>query len=162
MEVTGVTSDCDVTIREATLNDLSTIVRHRRGMFFDMGHTDDKALNAMEATSSPFIENGLKDGSYRAWLAETDGMVVASGGLVIVGYPSAPHDPRPQRAWILNIYTEPQHRYHGYAKAIVEAIVAWCRSQNYAWVSLHASKAGRHLYETLGFLPTSEMRLVLK
>jgi GNAT superfamily N-acetyltransferase len=149
-------------IREAMVTDLATIMRHRRGMFYDMGFHDETALDGMEATSAPFIRAGLEDGSYRAWLMEKDGDVVAGGGLIILSHPSAPHNPSPRRAWILNIYTEPQHRRCGFAKTIVETIVAWCRADGYVWVSLHASDAGRHLYETLGFKPTNEMRLVLK
>jgi len=147
--------------REATDADLPTIIRHRRGMFREMGFCDEAALDAMEATSIPFILAGLKDGSYRGWLLERDGRVVAGGGLMVVGYPSAPHDPNPRRAWILNMYTEPEYRRKGLAKAIVEAMVSWCCAQGFGWVSLHATDAGRHLYETLGFEPTNEMHLLL-
>jgi GNAT superfamily N-acetyltransferase len=149
-------------IREATVADLNAIMHHRRGMFLDMGFCDEADLAAMEATSGPVIKAGLEDGSYRGWLIEENGNVVAGGGLVIVGYPSAPHNPLPKRVWILNMYTEPRHRLRGYAKAIIETIVAWCRAEGYASVSLHASDAGRHLYEMLGFTPTSEMHLVLR
>ncbi len=152
----------DTLIREATVADLATIMHHRRGMFFDMGFSDEVALEAMEATSAPFLAAGLEDGSYRGWLVEREGRVVAGGGLVIAGHPSAPNNPMPKRAWILSVYTEPEHRRRGYAKAVIEAIVAWCRSEGYAWVSLHASEAGRRLYETLGFKPTNEMRLLLR
>ncbi len=162
METSSLTAEVDMLIRKATVADLATIMRHRRGMFSDMGFCDDAALDAMEATSAPFITAGLKKGSYRAWLAEANGTVVAGGGLLIVGHPSAPHDPSPRRAWILNMYTEPEYRRRGFAKAIVETIVVWCRTQGFASVSLHASDAGRHLYELVGFTPTNEMGLVLK
>jgi GNAT superfamily N-acetyltransferase len=161
MKTSELKVEVDMMIREATVTDLATIIRHRRGMFSDADFCDDNALDAMEATSAAVIKAGLADGSYRAWLAEVNGTVVAGGGLVIVGHPSAPHDPNPYRAWILNMYTEPQYRHHGFAKAIVETIIGWCRTQGFASVSLHASDAGRHLYEVLGFIPTNEMRLVL-
>jgi len=152
----------DMKLRPADVSDLAAIMRHRRCMFREMGFRDEAALDAMEATSAPFIKTGLETGSYRGWLVESAAGVVAGGGVVIAGYPSAPHDPRPRRAWILNMYTEPEHRGRGLAKAIMEAMVQWCREQGFAWVSLHASDAGRHLYESLGFKPTNEMRLPLK
>lgn len=154
--------ESDIAIREATVADLDVIMHHRRAMFSDMGFSDEADLKAMEATSAPFLRVGLEDGSYRGWLMERDGKVVAGGGLVIVGHPSAPNNTVPCRAWILSMYTEPQHRRRGYAKTIVETIVAWCRSEGYVNVSLHASDAGRHLYETMGFKPTNEMRLTLE
>ncbi len=155
-------SGTDTKLREATVADLPAIIRHRRGMFREMGFSDEVALDSMEATSSAFITAGLEDGSYRGWLIEAEGRVVAGGGLVVVGFPSAPHDPNPRRAWILNMYTEPEYRGQGFARGIVEAMVGWCREQGFGWVSLHASDAGRHLYETLGFEPTNEMRLLLR
>ena len=162
MEASGLTAEADMLIREATMADLTTIMRRRRGTFYDMGFCDKAALDAMEDTSAPFIKTGHEEGSFRAWLAEVNGVVVAGGALVIVGHPSAPHEPNPRRAWILNMYTEPEHRHRGFAKAIVETIVGWCRTQGFASVSLHASDAGRNLYEVLGFTPTNEMRLLLK
>jgi len=151
----------DATIREATIDDLGEIMRHRRCMFRDMGFEDTVALDAMEATSAPFIKAGLKDGSYREWLAEIAGRVVAGGGLLIVAHPSSPRDPGPHRAWILNMYTEPEYRGRGLAKSILGKSIGWCREQGFAWVSLHASEAGCPLYEHLGFKPTNEMRLQL-
>jgi GNAT superfamily N-acetyltransferase len=162
VEVPVLTEEADIVVREGTVEDLPTIMRHRRGMFSDIAPYKKTTLDAMEVTSTPFITVGLEEGSYRAWLAETKGSVVAGGGLVIVGHPSAPHDPNPRRAWILNMYTEPEYRHRGFAKTVVQTIIDWCRSQGLASVSLHASDADRHLYEVLGFIPTNEMRLVLK
>ena len=84
------TTEVDMQIREATVADLAMIVRHHRGAFDDMGFGDKAALDAMEATSAPIIKAGLEDGSFRAWLAEANGAVVAGEALVIVGHPSAP------------------------------------------------------------------------
>jgi hypothetical protein len=77
MEAPGLTEEVDMLIREATVADLTTIMRHRRGMFFDMGFRERAALDAMEATSAPFIKTGLEEGSFRAWLGEVKGAVVA-------------------------------------------------------------------------------------
>jgi GNAT superfamily N-acetyltransferase len=156
-----VTAAGGVTLREATVDDLAIIMRHRRGMFSDMGFREEAGLAAMEATSAAFMRAGLESGSYRGWLAETQAGIIAGGGVVVVGFPSAPHDPAPRRAWIINMYTEPQYRGRGIGRVIVEAAVAWCRDQGFATVFLHASAAGRHLYEEMGFEPSNEMRLRL-
>lgn len=152
----------EVTLRLASVSDLSTIIHHRRCMFIDMGFRDEEGLDAMEATSAPFIKAGLEAGSYRAWLLEEANRVIAGGCVLVAGFPSSPSDPRPRRAWILNMYTEPEHRGVGLAKRIMEAMITWCREQGFESVSLHASEAGRHLYESLGFKPTNEMRLILE
>ncbi len=150
-----------VLVRLATVADLDTIVRHRRLMFEEMGVGSKAELDAMEASAKPFLKNALEDGSYRGWLALIGDRVVAGGGLVIVGFPPGPHDSCPRRAWILNMYTEPEYRRRGLARRLVETMIAWCREEGLGSVSLHASASGRPLYELLGFHPTNEMRLLL-
>jgi GNAT superfamily N-acetyltransferase len=152
----------NIKLRPAGVADLPAIMRHRRCMFREMGFQNEADLDAMEATSAPFIKSGLIDGTYRGWLAEGSAGVVAGGGMVIAGFPSTPFDPQPRRVWILNMYTEPEHRGQGLARRIMEAMIAWCREEGLAVVALHASEAGRPLYEHLGFIPTNEMRLKLK
>lgn len=151
-----------IRVRQATVADLDVVVHHRRSMFADMGVGDEAGRSAMAAAARPSIEAGLRDGSYRCWLAEVDDRVVAGGGVVIVGFQPTPLDPGPRRAWILNVYTEPAFRRQGLARTILETIIAWCRDQGLGSASLHASDAGRPLYELLGFRATNEMRLALK
>ena len=130
-------------------------------MFVDMGYKDEAGLMAMEATSMPYVKAGLEGGSYHGWLIENEDGVVAGGGVVLMEFPSSPRDSRAIRAFIVNMYTEPPFRKQGLAKMIMEEMIRWCKEQGFRWVALHASDAGRHLYETLGFKPTNEMRLSL-
>jgi GNAT superfamily N-acetyltransferase len=43
------------------------------------------------------------------------------------------------------------------ARALMAAILEWCRAQGIAKVTLHASDEGRPLYQSLGFTATNEM-----
>jgi GNAT superfamily N-acetyltransferase len=153
----------DITIRLATIGDVPIIVHHRHAMFFDMGHTNLAALDAMDASFVPYVARALSDGSYRGWLAQTsDGRVVAGGGLIVHEWPSRPVIPaEPRRAYILNVYTEPAYRGRGLARRVMTDIVEWCRAKGFRSISLHASVFGRPLYESMGFEPTNEMRLKL-
>ena len=149
-------------IREATVADIEAILHHRRGMFADMGDGSEADLDAMVTSARPFVEAALRDGSYRAWLVEVDGHVVAGGGVAIVPYQPTPLDPEPRRVYILNMYTEPAHRRQGMARGVLEAIVHWCRERGLKAILLHATDAGRPLYTQMGFEPTNEMRLYLR
>jgi GNAT superfamily N-acetyltransferase len=62
---------------------------------------------------------------------------------------------------VLNVYTEPQHRRQGLARKLMLVVLDWCRANRVRPVILHSSDEGRPLYESLGFRPTSEMRLPL-
>jgi hypothetical protein len=44
-------------------------------------------------------------------------------------------------------------------KILMNTIIAWSREQNLDGLVLHASDDGRALYEQLGFISTTEMRL---
>lgn len=149
-------------LRKATADDVGVILHHRRRMFADMGDGTEAELDAMVSSARPFITAGLRDGSYRAWLVEVESGVVAGGGVAIVPYQPTPLDPVARRAYVLNMYTEPEYRRHGLARQVLEVIIAWCREQGMKAVVLHASDAARPLYEALGFEPTNEMRLLFK
>jgi GNAT superfamily N-acetyltransferase len=155
-------SGATVRVRPALAADVGIVVHQKCSMFADMGAGSAAERDAMATAARPFIEAALKDGSYRGWLAEVDGRVVAGGGIAIVGFQPTPYDPSPRRAWILNMYTEPPYRRRGLARMILQHMIAWCREQGIGSVFLHASDAGRPLYESLGFEPTNEMRLDLK
>lgn len=149
-------------IRPATPHDLEAILRHRRRMFEDMGHADPAAVAAMLASSTPLLQRGLTNGSYRGWLVEAPGHgIVAGGGVIVLEYQSHPRDPRPQRAWVVNMFTEPEHRHRGLARRLMATIIDWCRAEGMRSLYLHASDDGRPLYEQIGFTPTNEMRLDL-
>ncbi len=151
-----------ITIRSATPADIPELLRQRRGMYEDMGYTDEVAIIGMLSTSEEYLRLAMPTGSFRAWLAVREQQVVAGGGLIITPWLSHPYDQQCRQATILNVYTDPKFRRQGIARLLMQTIIEWCRQDGMAQVSLHSSKDGRPLYESLGFEPTSEMRLKLK
>jgi GNAT superfamily N-acetyltransferase len=151
-----------IVIRQATPDDIPEIVRQRRAMYEDMEYTDSAALDTVVATSTSYLSEALPAGSFRAWLAVSGERIVGGGAIVISPWPSHPYDGECRRATILNVYTYPDHRKKGIGRQLMQTMIDWCREQDFAFVSLHASKDGRHLYETLGFKATNEMRLNLR
>jgi ribosomal protein S18 acetylase RimI-like enzyme len=151
-----------VTIRPATLDDIPEILRQRRAMYQDMDYTDTEKLAAMQSITADYLKSGLAEGSFRAWLASSGGQVVAGGAIVISPWPAHPYDLECRRATILNVYTDPQYRRRGIARQLMQTMIDWCKCERFANVTLHASKDGRHLYESLGFRPSNEMKLKLR
>jgi len=149
-------------IREADLNDLQHLVHHRRAMFEEMGYREPAVLRQVEQSSQEYFAQALRLGTYKAWLADaSDTRILAGGGIVIADWPGFPGESLAKRAWILNMYTEPAARRRGIAKQLLQTMLDWSRANGFRNVSLHASPAGRPLYESLGFQPTNEMRLPL-
>ena len=156
-------TDMEIRIRQASVEDLMHIVHHRRAMFEEMGHRDAGVLDRVDECSREYFARALPCGAYKAWLAEdVNGRVVGGGGIVIAAWPGYPGENRLERAWILNMYTEPDARGRGVAKQLMGIMVAWCRARGFGMVSLHASPAGRPLYESIGFHASNEMSLELK
>lgn len=152
----------EITIREGTLADIPTITHHRRRMCEDMNYTDAAALSTMVDVTAEYLKKAIPERSFRSWLACHNGNVVAGGAVVIVSWPAHAYDLECRRATILNVYTEPEYRRRGLARRIMQTMIAWCRQEGFARVTLHASEHGRHLYESLGFVPNNEMRLNLR
>src|SRR5579864_4777882 len=154
--------DNGILIREATTDDIPEILRQRRAMYQDMGYKDLEALAAMVSTAAAYLAEALPAGSFRAWLAVSGKRVVGGGPVLISPWPSHPNYGECRRATILNVYTQPQHRRKGIGRRLMMTMIDWCRKKDFAFVFLHASKDGRHLYQSLGFEPTNEMRLSLR
>lgn len=146
-------------IRSATLADVPLLCQQRRQMFEDMGHTDTERLHDMSVQFADWLRYRMSHGSYFAWLIEAGDAIVAGAGLWLIDWPPHVLDPIGPRAYILNIYTDQQHRRRGLARQLTEQCLTFCRERHINWVSLHASAGGKSLYESLGFQPTNEMRL---
>jgi ribosomal protein S18 acetylase RimI-like enzyme len=151
-------------IRSAELNetDLLAIVEHRRAMFRDMGYADEVALNAMSDPFRPWLHRKMKAGEYLAWFALAPDSSIAAGlGLWLMEWPPHMVGAGQIRGNIINVYTMPAHRRQGMARALTETALEWCRANHIHVVVLHSSDQGRRIYQSLGFQPANEMRLIL-
>lgn len=145
------------TIRKATLADLPVLLSFRRAMADEMDRADEVAVNRMIAALGPYLRSAIPEGRWHSWIAEPGGCA----SVEIVEWVPGREDPTPRRAWIHSLYVEPAFRRRGIGRQLTETITRWCHEQGFEWVYLHASEQGRPLYESLGFLASSEMRLKL-
>jgi GNAT superfamily N-acetyltransferase len=153
----------EISLRPATVSDVPEILRQRCEMYQDMGPASPAELNAMVSSSEVYLRCALAEGSVRAWLAITpEGRPVGGGMVSVAPRLSRPYFPECREASILNVYVYPEFRRQGIARRLMQAMIDWCRAEGFPHVSLHASKDGRTLYESLGFQPSSEMRLKLR
>ncbi len=156
----------DLPLRSATPADISALVNHRRRMFEDMASAQGKAYNpanldAMDAAYALHLRVHLGDGTLRAWVVEAEGQIIASGAVSFLTWPPRPNDLTERLALLHSVYTTPAYRRRGLARRIVQAAIEASRAEGLRRLTLHASVAGRPLYESLGFTPTNEMRLLL-
>jgi len=147
-------------VREATLDDAAALVRHRIGMFTDMGVTVDAA--ALTDAFHAWLRDTMPAGTYRAWLVESeDRAIVAGGGITILPWPPGPRYMGNRLAFVYNVYTEPAHRRRGLARLVMDAIHAWCAETGISSMALNASKDGQPLYEAMGYAVTPSPMMFL-
>ena len=136
---------------------LALLLQYRRAMAEEMDGADEVAVNRMLGALEPYLRSAIPEGRWHSWIAEPGGC----GSVEIVQWVPSRLDPTPRRAWIHSVYVDPPFRQRGIGRQLTQTIIAWCRAQGFEWVYLHASEQGRPLYESLGFIPSSEMRLKL-
>ena len=153
-------------LRLATLDDIPTLVKHRRGMFVDMealkgGILDRGGLDAMDMTYASYLRAHLIDERLQAWLVTDGDRAAASGSILYTDWLPRPDGKQSVLAYVHSVYTEPVYRRLGLARQVLNAMIAECHARGLPRLTLHASDEGRGLYEQLGFVPTNEMRLML-
>lgn len=153
--------DLPYRVRPAVIEDIPHLVAYRRAMFQSMGIVDQATLDSMCQAMTRYLTRAMPGGDYLGWVAEAGDGVIASGGLVIHTLPPGPRNMDGREGYIVNIYTVPEWRRLGVATAIVGAILAHLKSIGVPVATLHATPAGRLMYERLGFQATNEMRVIL-
>jgi GNAT superfamily N-acetyltransferase len=155
-------------VRLATRDDAAIIARHRAQMFSDMGDLPEDLYDVLLERTVEYLQEALAAGAYVGWLATPAadaGRVIGGAGLQLRRTLPHPLTRSGQRrvatgrqAIVLNVYTEKPWRRQGLADLLMAHVIAWARSAEVDTLVLHASAEGRHLYERLGFIPTTEMR----
>ena len=157
-------------VRPATGADLDVISDQRARMFSDMGELSNELFDSFRARSLIVLRELFTQRKYFGWVASPKyqpAKIVGGAGVALRQV--APH-PQPsanggfeivsgRQAIIQNVYTEPEWRRRGLAALLIETIIDWTREQGIESVVLHASEQGRAVYQRLGFVATTEMRL---
>jgi GNAT superfamily N-acetyltransferase len=100
-----------------------------------------------------WLQPRLDSPTFGAFVADLDGSVVGSGGITIYDSPPGPRaDSR--EAYVMSMFTEPDVRGQGIAKAVLTALLDFARAAGgVCRVWLRASEMGRPLYLREGFEP---------
>ena len=123
-----------------------------------MGKYDEASLDVVRRASEPWTERMMEAGRYLGWITTDEGRPIASAGMLLLDWPPHPFDPAAEaRAYLLNVFVEPEYRRRGLARALIDRCLAEACRRCIRVVSLHASEEGRPLYESLGFRSTNEM-----
>jgi GNAT superfamily N-acetyltransferase len=150
-------------IREAGPADLLIVLEFRMGMMTDIFTAENDAPgdadSLREANALWLAEHMGRD--FAAWLAEVGGRPAGSAAVLWFPHPPGPRNPGGLEAYVLNVYTKPEFRRLGIARALMARVVDAARARGVNRIWLRASSEGRPLYENIGFGASNylEMRL---
>lgn len=155
----------DIVIRRATVADAPTIAQHRAAMFHEMDELEAHRIDNLVDRATRYLLGALESGEYIGWLAaagDRPGAIIGGAGVQLrrtLPHPREPDTaPHGMQAIVLNVYTVPAWRHRGVAEQLMAQVIAWAGEAGMHTLVLHASTAGRPLYERLGFAATNEMR----
>lgn len=151
-----------LTVRLATEQDIDQVVTLRMAFLTEMRPQALDRVPEVLALTRQYVQEKLPAGEFLVWLAEEDGQVVGTGGLVYHSRPPTLGNPFTLHGYVLNMYTLPQHRRRGIGSRVLGCIIDHVRGTPAGRITLHASKLGRPLYERFGFTSYGdEMTLAL-
>ncbi|HOD05671.1 MAG TPA: GNAT family N-acetyltransferase [Anaerolineaceae bacterium] len=152
----------DFQVRQALLEDIAALAEYRLQMLINMGRGTPEEIEVLRQPTEAYLAETMPTGEFLGWLAEADGQVIGIAGVIVRRKPPALKNPKGLEGYILSVFTHPDWRRRGVATALMQAILDYLRAKGIRRACLHASDAGRPVYEKLGFeAVTREMRLDL-
>jgi len=143
------------------MEDLTTLVRHRRAMFREIRPYTTTALDAADAVYRPWLRKRLRSGEAVAFIAEVGGSVPVGSGIAFVRHLD-PCPLKPEAApHIISMFTERGYRGRGVATRIVHRLVGWGRQRGFSEITLSPASRARPLYRRIGFDRVWEMSMPL-
>lgn len=147
----------ELTYKKATLDDLELLVKTRIMVLRAANKLSDIVdMSEVEAQSRTYYQNALKDDTHVAYLVCDDEKVVGAGGVSFFGVMPTFHNPTGQKAYIMNMYTNPEYRRQGIAYRTLDLLVKEAKSRGISAISLEATDMGRPLYEKYGFVKMND------
>ena len=152
-------------LRRANLNDLGKLIDLH--VEFLKEHQNPPTVMEMERfikTLKDYFLDKMKSNDFIAWLAESKYDVIATSGLIFLQKPPHFINLTGKFAYIMNMYTKPEWRRKGIGLALLEKLLEEIMKRGIKSVTLHATPAGRLLYEKFGFRGNNgdkEMKLTL-
>jgi GNAT superfamily N-acetyltransferase len=139
--------------RLATSADAPEVVRLAALMYTSMG---------LDASGLQWRENAMKVMAERLGGDEVvvfvvddperPGALAACGAAAVIQRLPGPNTPAGRWGYVQWISTEPRYQRRGFARAVMNALIAWLEARGVYNLELHATAQGEPLYRSLGFI----------
>lgn len=116
----------------------------------DMGKLSEEDINKLQESLPNYFERNLNRNLF-AYVARSEEEIVACAFLLITEKPMSPSFITGLTGTVLNVYTKAEHRRKGYARKLIEMLIADAQRRNLSVIELKATEDGYNLYKSVGF-----------
>jgi len=138
----------NLTFRQATVDDIPDLIDCRIRQLIDEGQSPDKDI---AASNTEYFREYMESGQMEEWVCEDAGRIIATGAILWFRFPPSFTNGEGLKAYITNIYTDPDYRGRGIAPAILKILEQRAREAGVCRIWLEASKWGKPVYKKYGF-----------
>ena len=143
----------NIIYKKATVDDLKELVLNRLLVLRTVFNLDeDTDMSAVESATQEYYANVLSNGSHTAYLVYAAGKVIGVGDICYYQVMPMSYDPSGMRAYIMNMYTAPEHRSNGIAVNVVNLLLEDAKSRGITVISLSSTEMGKAVYKKCGFV----------
>ncbi len=153
-----------ITYRRAHTKDIGTLVDFRIRFLNELyNHPENDESEILKKVLRKYFSKALPGNDFIAWLAEYNGKVIGTSGMVIWQVPSRYGGLESGRlGYILNMYTIPEARKNGICTCLLNELIKEAQSLGLKYLHLHASPDGMNIYKKAGFVEPNLVELELK
>ena len=136
----------------ATIDDIGAMIEIRLSILKSAnGLPDNTDFTNIKHNLYSYYQDKLRSGEHIAFLAKENENIVATGGICFYQVLPTYHNPSGQKAYIINMFTEPEYRRKGIATKILDLLVKESLNRGVEFISLEATSMGKAVYENYGF-----------
>lgn len=147
----------DIQYKKASIEDLEFLTEIRIKVLRAANRlAEDVDLSEVKGQTHEYYRQALQDGSHTSYLAFDGERLAGAGSVSYYRVMPTCHNPSGKKAYIMNMYTEPEYRRKGIAFRTLELLVTDAKEKGITAISLEATEMGRPLYEKFGFIKMND------
>lgn len=143
--------------KRATMEDIDVLTETRIKVLRAANRlSDDTDMSEVKKQTYDYYKKALCDGTHTAYLVFDGSIFVGAGGVSFFRVMPTYHNPSGYKAYIMNMYTNPEYRRRGIAYKTLDILVRDSKGKGVTAISLEATELGRPLYEKYGFVKMND------
>jgi GNAT superfamily N-acetyltransferase len=153
-----------IVYRRAGIGDIPALIEYRVRFLNELyNHPEDAETAVVRKSLQDYFMEAIPSAEFIAWVAEYDGKVIATSGMVVWQKPAIYGGVESGKlGYLLNFYTAPEARRKGIGTRLLNELIEEAKSLGLKYLHLHASKDGINIYRKAGFVEPDQPELELR